>query len=112
MDCNCKGKNVCVLCRQDLFFEEVTRKSKQFSYCSVCKNKAFISKDHQSHLDVRSLIEFKDFIKIDGVLVCENAIDCEQERQLVERMDQDDWISSQSGRRKQDFGKEIRFCFF
>ena len=46
-----------------------------------------------------------DYVNIDGVFVCDEAIDQEVESRLVGRIDEDLWICSQSGRKKQDFGK-------
>lgn len=81
------------------------KSTRQFVYCALCEGKAFrAGLDHQSHGD-EHLVEFEDFVAIDGVLICDNVIDLKLENQLVSRMDQDEWNPSQTGRRKQDFGE-------
>ncbi|KAJ8275739.1 hypothetical protein COCON_G00074910 [Conger conger] len=44
-----------------------------------------------------------------GVLLWENFISEEEERDLINSMDQDAWKESQSGRKKQDFGPKVNF---
>ncbi|XP_034033701.1 alpha-ketoglutarate-dependent dioxygenase alkB homolog 4 [Thalassophryne amazonica] len=44
-----------------------------------------------------------------GVFLWENFISEEEEMELISTMDQDLWIQSQSGRRKQDFGPKVNF---
>ncbi|XP_068572540.1 alpha-ketoglutarate-dependent dioxygenase alkB homolog 4 [Cebidichthys violaceus] len=44
-----------------------------------------------------------------GVFLQENFISEEEEKRLISTMDQDVWIESQSGRRKQDFGPKVNF---
>ncbi|XP_008304498.1 alpha-ketoglutarate-dependent dioxygenase alkB homolog 4 [Stegastes partitus] len=44
-----------------------------------------------------------------GVFLWENFISEEEEKELINTMDQDQWNLSQSGRRKQDFGPKVNF---
>ncbi|KAJ8342924.1 hypothetical protein SKAU_G00328520 [Synaphobranchus kaupii] len=44
-----------------------------------------------------------------GVLLWEDFVSEEEERDLVNRIDQDEWKESQSGRKKQDFGPKVNF---
>ena len=105
--CGCKGQRFCLLCREDLISNRSnSKRSRPYVYCSSCVRRAFRLdlEDHQFHLNV-NLVESKDYVNIDGVFVCDEAIDEEVENRLVRRIDEDLWICSQSGRKKQDFGK-------
>ncbi|XP_029375565.1 alpha-ketoglutarate-dependent dioxygenase alkB homolog 4 [Echeneis naucrates] len=44
-----------------------------------------------------------------GIFLWENFVSEEEERVLINSMDQDIWNQSQSGRRKQDFGPKVNF---
>ena len=82
----------------------VQKTARQFVYCGLCERKAFRADlDHQSHSDER-LVEFEDYVRINGLLLCDDTIDLKLENQLISRLDQDEWMPSQTGRRKQDFG--------
>lgn len=108
-ECDCKGHQFCSLCINGRILGEVEAGKKsttrQFVYCALCDGKAFAADlEHQSHADER-LVEGEDYVAIDGVLVCDEVIDLKMENQLVDRMDQDEWTPSQTGRRKQDYGE-------
>ncbi|XP_069767018.1 alpha-ketoglutarate-dependent dioxygenase alkB homolog 4 isoform X1 [Narcine bancroftii] len=44
-----------------------------------------------------------------GVFLAEDFVDVEEETELVTMMDNNEWKSSQSGRRKQDYGPKVNF---
>ena len=46
---------------------------------------------------------------VQGVFVIENFITAEEEAEIINRMNSGEWIDSQSGRRKQDFGPKANF---
>ena len=107
-ECGCKTDRFCSLCKTGRTLradEAATESTRQFVYCALCERKAFrVGLGHQSHSDER-LVELEDYVRIDGLLVCEDAIDLKLENQLVSRIGEDEWMPSQTGRRKQDFGE-------
>lgn len=87
---------------------------KTYIYCSKCKNKAFDELIfYQKHLNQNhdSIEEKNDdnWIEIDGVYLKTDVITEEEQQELIQQIDSFQWIQSQSGRRKQDFGPKINF---
>lgn len=68
---------------------------------------------HESlHLNGQPLVydaSDSNVLDIDGIFLQENVIDSDEEQKLIEQIDSFDWVESQSGRRKQDFGPKINF---
>jgi alkylated DNA repair protein alkB family protein 4 len=114
--CVCKGIRSCSKCettfncrlKQKTICE--TNDVKTFIYCNKCGDKAFSHQfsDHFLHSDLTS-INSKDYILIDGLFLLEEVITEKEEKELIKKIDSIDWINSQSGRRKQDFGPKVNF---
>lgn len=84
---------------------------KQFVYCADCGNKAFASgfiETHQQsgHVDPENP---EEMITIDGVFLQLDALTEDDELELLQSCQSNDWVDSQSGRRKQDFGPKVNF---
>lgn len=105
-----------------------------YNYCSQCGSKAWLKDDLQTHLDDESYhlqhssmetsitgsFEFSTksnqlpkFIPIQGITVIKNVIGEDEEKLIVSLIDDpatpSPWVSSQSGRRKQDYGPKVNF---
>ncbi|UXI21099.1 hypothetical protein NH340_JMT07042 [Sarcoptes scabiei] len=116
--CGCTGIRRCFRCAGGPIDEESVEElfSKVYIYCWRCRTKAIHSDQfdmHESlHLNGRPLIDDdsdSNFLNIDGIFLQENVIDSDEEQKLIEQIDSFDWVESQSGRRKQDFGPKINF---
>ncbi|XP_029925650.1 alpha-ketoglutarate-dependent dioxygenase alkB homolog 4 [Myripristis murdjan] len=97
LPCACKGIRSCLLCEK--------LKGRKQSEAEVVHHFLY---DPVLRLAVRKAGEPASF-PFPGVFLWENFISEEEERELISKMDQDAWIQSQSGRRKQDFGPKVNF---
>ena len=107
--CVCTGIRSCAICKPNKLKQNDDNYI-DYLYCNECRNKAFKQElsSHSTH-DNNSYIEFKDFMKIEGIFVKNNIIDVNQEFDLIRKIDSIQWIDSQSGRKKQDFGPKVNF---
>lgn len=77
-----------------------------YIFCPICGDKAWIVESHELHNDGTNV----DSVSIGGVHVIKDFVKEEEERQLVELIDtKRPWVSSQEGRRKQDYGPKVSF---
>ncbi|XP_074642974.1 alpha-ketoglutarate-dependent dioxygenase alkB homolog 4-like [Tubulanus polymorphus] len=115
--CACKGIRTCLICEnkcvplvgnehqqsQRTLFNDAAKK--EFVYCNICKNGFLLTPScvnkHPDHSDVS--IEFP------GIELVEDFIDDIEESKICAEIDQVQWIDSQSGRRKQDYGPKVNF---
>ncbi|KAI1298732.1 Alpha-ketoglutarate-dependent dioxygenase alkB -like protein 4 [Halotydeus destructor] len=110
--CACKGIRTCLICEDSkLNYDSEKNESKQsdqlvYSYCMACQNKAWLDVNHQTH---SAAADQSQFISIEGVFLVDNCITVKQETSLIEQIDRKEWVCSQSGRRKQDFGPKANF---
>ncbi|KAK0421263.1 hypothetical protein QR680_015145 [Steinernema hermaphroditum] len=51
----------------------------------------------------------KETLTVDGLLLIPDFLSIEEEEKLVETIDKKEWVLSQSGRRKQDYGPQVNF---
>ncbi|XP_007894648.1 alpha-ketoglutarate-dependent dioxygenase alkB homolog 4 [Callorhinchus milii] len=97
--CGCKGIRSCLTCEESGSPKLQVRKKYQLTY------------DRRSGFAVGG--EFCGFSKwalpFPGVYLLDNFVSEEEETQLVDMMDRDEWKSSQSGRKKQDYGPKVNF---
>lgn len=116
--CGCTGTRSCLICesyRTDRFFDPQKKEPKEdkkrilYTFCPDCRNKAWKDPwtDHATHKDNGE--DDDTFITIDGVHVFEEVITPEEEAAIVSSIDKTEWVNSQSGRRKQDFGPKLNF---
>lgn len=100
--CGCKGIRTCLRCETDETKQHLLQNNElihyDFIYDPVLKSAV-----REEEGSTPQCFEFP------GVLLWENFVSEDEERELVSRMDQDVWRESQSGRRKQDFGPKVNF---
>ncbi|XP_076367344.1 alpha-ketoglutarate-dependent dioxygenase alkB homolog 4 isoform X1 [Tachypleus tridentatus] len=112
--CGCKGIRTCLVCEKT---KNKTTSSNNiskaeeyqvtYSYCVSCKkgwpgwNTAVITSAHPYHTG--------NPFPVEDITVVENFITEEEEQLLVKQIDSIKWVTSQSGRRKQDFGPKVNF---
>ncbi|XP_036381600.1 alpha-ketoglutarate-dependent dioxygenase alkB homolog 4 [Megalops cyprinoides] len=100
--CGCKGIRSCLIC-------EKTKGIRSAENNGVPAPNDF-NYEASSGLAVRWSDEgVQQSFPFPGVLLWEDFVSEEEERDLVTTMDQDAWKDSQSGRRKQDFGPKVNF---
>lgn len=113
--CGCTGSRSCLICesyRNDKFITGKCQSSlpeekrKPFDFCAECGSKAWFDLPH--HADHTSANE-KDCILISGIHLFEEVISPDEEAEIVRQIDAGEWVNSQSGRRKQDYGPRVNF---
>ncbi|XP_059208279.1 alpha-ketoglutarate-dependent dioxygenase alkB homolog 4 [Centropristis striata] len=100
LSCACKGIRRCLKCEK--------LKGKGQLESNEPKILHHFLYDPEMRLAIRKDAEAVSF-PFPGVFLRENFISEEEEKKLISTMDQDVWIESQSGRRKQDFGPKVNF---
>lgn len=110
--CGCTGSRSCLVCesyRNDKFIASKswdTDCRKSFVFCSDCGTKAWFQlSEHSDHTDANS----SNCIEIRGIDLIDEVITPDEEAELVSRIDETEWVNSQSGRRKQDYGPRVNF---
>ena len=88
----------------------------EYIYCWKCGDKAYLAASFETHLEWHNKssnsqqeINVNEVIQIDGVFLQEEILTTDEELKLIQSIDSFDWVDSQSGRRKQDFGPKINF---
>lgn len=77
-----------------------------YTFCPECGDKAWIVENHELHNEKSGV----DSVLIGGIHVIKDFITGEEEDKLVSHIDnRQPWVSSQEGRRKQDYGPKISF---
>ncbi|KAH9419236.1 Alpha-ketoglutarate-dependent dioxygenase alkB 4 [Dermatophagoides pteronyssinus] len=113
--CACKGIRTCLQCENYQLPKSSGQNlwnTKTYVYCWRCGNRAYASTFFDKHVeDHEKNNEFDDvpMIQIDGVFLQTDVITDDEEVHLIKQIDSFDWVDSQSGRRKQDFGPKINF---
>ncbi|KAL4660564.1 alpha-ketoglutarate-dependent dioxygenase alkB 4-like [Arapaima gigas] len=98
--CGCKGIRSCLICEK--------LKGKRMQDNENSNLRKFIYEPTLG-LAVSDEQGVRDSFPFPGVFLWNDFVSPEEERHLVETMDQDYWKESQSGRRKQDFGPKVNF---
>ncbi|KAK2881920.1 alpha-ketoglutarate-dependent dioxygenase alkB homolog 4 [Channa argus] len=98
--CACKGIRSCLICEK--------YKDKGQLEAGVPKVVHHFLYDPETRLAICKDAKAASFF-FPGVLLWDNFISEEEEKELISTMDQDVWNQSQSGRRKQDFGPKVNF---
>lgn len=82
----------------------------EYIYCWKCGDKAYIKHQFDNHTcGNANQSEMIQFISIDGIFLQPDVLTEDEEIKLIQSIDSYDWVDSQSGRRKQDFGPKINF---
>ncbi|XP_072285682.1 alpha-ketoglutarate-dependent dioxygenase alkB homolog 4 isoform X1 [Pyxicephalus adspersus] len=98
--CGCKGIRSCLLCEcTDRELPNELQKTKPFIYVPT--------KGIARGVESTDLSGW--WFPFPGVCLIEDFVTEDEEREMVQIMDQDEWRLSQSGRRKQDFGPKVNF---
>lgn len=136
--CACKGIRTCLICEKPKAAKEDDEKKSaesekqaailelalncdasptfaDYRFCRECGDKAWLGDltiDHVNHDQLPSISSSSSqpaSISIKGVFVAVECITQEEEAFLVQQIDAGEWVDSQSGRRKQDFGPKVNF---
>ncbi|KAK9878647.1 hypothetical protein WA026_023098 [Henosepilachna vigintioctopunctata] len=108
-DCGCKGYRTCLICEEKYGIEKENSYLKQrpsYVYCMHC-NKCYqgwnidLYNQHPNHIG--------DSLNFPGVYIQLNFITEKEEDYLIQNIDSISWDSSQSGRRKQNYGPKCNF---
>ncbi|KAJ8402260.1 hypothetical protein AAFF_G00371250 [Aldrovandia affinis] len=99
--CGCKGIRSCLIC------DKVNVKQ-------MIDDKDHLARDFTYEPSLGLAVRWKEggvqqSFPFPGVLLWKDFMSEEEERDFVNRMDQDAWKESQSGRKKQDFGPKVNF---
>ncbi|CAH2219868.1 alpha-ketoglutarate-dependent dioxygenase alkB homolog 4 [Pelobates cultripes] len=101
--CGCKGIRSCLLCEDGVGGaaapQSVTSRRRSFIYSPVEGIALGIENTESSGWG----------FPFPGVCLIQDFVTEDEERELVQFMDQEEWKLSQSGRRKQDFGPKVNF---
>uniref|UniRef100_A0A5K4F2N8 Uncharacterized protein n=2 Tax=Schistosoma mansoni TaxID=6183 RepID=A0A5K4F2N8_SCHMA len=102
--CGCKGIRSCAICDNDNIHKDEGRQLFEFIFCPLCDmavvEKSTMSKEFHVHQGGFPFLDIE---------VIPNFIDENEEAMLVEEIDKQTWVLSQSGRRKQDYGPKVNF---
>lgn len=105
--CGCRGIRSCLLCDMtQLITKSSNPETKPMFFCDQCGNSAF---DHQISHSQHHQLSPNSQIQIEGVFLKRDAIDEQTESKLIDSICREPWASSQSGRRKQDYGPRVNF---
>ncbi|VDM58813.1 unnamed protein product [Angiostrongylus costaricensis] len=108
--CGCKGVRFCALCEtSERVLKLRTEDDKYVSICPTLTSTASIEDIITASLSSNSLQHACDVISIDGIMIVPDFLSESEENILLEMIDGVDWMLSQSGRRKQDYGPKVNF---
>ncbi|KAH8404878.1 hypothetical protein KR222_008688 [Zaprionus bogoriensis] len=114
--CGCKGVRTCLTCEKNFgiakpSLHEQFQKLEAWSYCVQCQrlyagwDTQAVQDSHPEHGGQDKAIS----LPLPGVLVQEQFLSREEGAQLLADLDDLPWDTSQSGRRKQNFGPKTNF---
>lgn len=109
--CGCKGCRTCLVCEtqygaNDFKLQQTFNRENSYVYCPFC-NKAWkgwdmdLYKEHPNHSG--------ESVDYPGVKIIMDFINTQEEELLMKNIDEVPWDTSQSGRRKQNFGPKTNF---
>lgn len=109
--CGCKGYRTCLICETEYGADSLKLKlsldkEKGYVYCPLC-NKAWKGWDidsYKKHPDHEG-----ESINFPGVYIQFDFLTENEEKLLIQNLDEMPWDISQSGRRKQNFGPKTNF---
>ena len=131
--CACKGIRKCALCaptlvekeKQDeesLLSSENINHKKLYIFCLKCNQAVPLSQCHR--IEIENFIKLStndsiacscdqvqtnDIIKINGIFILNDFLNLSEEEFLFKQINKTEWINSQSGRFKQDYGPQANF---
>ena len=134
--CACKGIRKCAICEPILVENEKTKEisliydegfntKKVYIFCFKCNQATPLDSIRRNEIELfiqqpdsacESLFECNcvkfnqsDLIKIKGIFVWNNFLSLLEEAFLINEINKSEWVSSQSGRFKQDYGPQVNF---
>uniref|UniRef100_A0A1I7X6I6 Phage protein n=1 Tax=Heterorhabditis bacteriophora TaxID=37862 RepID=A0A1I7X6I6_HETBA len=120
--CGCKGVRFCALCESTdrvlklRLEEDVYANYEYFVYdensknavkCPSLRSSSTIDEIIQASLSAK----YSDYprLEIEGLTLVTDFLSGSEENYLMDMIDQVNWVQSQSGRRKQDYGPKVNF---
>lgn len=117
--CGCKGYRSCFICEKEFSLpscnlkDELLKKYGENSYifCNQCNNIVLHNTWHPEIIkcNCTSPHDKLDTRPFPGILIIKDFITENEENELKNNLDQLNWDTSQSGRRKQNFGPRANF---
>ncbi|CAF5107156.1 unnamed protein product, partial [Rotaria sp. Silwood1] len=113
--CACKGIRSCKLCetkKKDHLINNETTTNIIYIYCDTCRQAIRMDiyelNSQCPHHNINNNNNDISF-PLDGIYLVSDFLNENEENNLLNSINNDIWISSQSGRLKQDFGIKINF---
>ncbi|XP_014662283.1 PREDICTED: uncharacterized protein LOC106805268 isoform X1 [Priapulus caudatus] len=113
--CFCKGIRTCLVCETSKEaqrpWDEIEGKH-FFLYCDHCKTawSSNYNGCHKESISGTTPVNHSGwYTNLSGIILLPEFITEEEESYLLEEMEKHEWVESQSGRRKQDFGPKTNF---
>jgi alkylated DNA repair protein alkB family protein 4 len=107
--CACKGIRKCALCEHEKGSGDAVPAVKKFLLCAKCNRCRSISDETMDMLLAADCNGECTLELIDGVFLKENFLTEDEENLLMDHINRTNWVESQSGRFKQDFGPKVNF---
>lgn len=125
MICVCKGIRTCKICETKKseilknkhledniqvinLSEEIIQSTKHFNFENQYKEDNIENKINQ--IEIKEYFFNQSFnLKFDGLYVISNLFTNEEIENMLSEMNKKEWVESQSGRRKQDFGVKVNY---
>ncbi|VDO24569.1 unnamed protein product [Haemonchus placei] len=121
--CGCKGVRFCALCEMSERVQKLRMEEDKYSdydvyvfkqesgrcvKCPALTSTASVE-DIRAAVCSRNSVVHEESISIGGLIVVPGFLTSSEEKYLMDMIDAVDWVPSQSGRRKQDFGPKVNF---
>lgn len=120
--CACKGIRHCGICAPHLLNSNGLlniNADSTYVYCTICRSISPLGEHNrtivenflalQSEFQCVCSSSFDSSFSIQGIYVRRNFVDAREESYLMDEIGQTNWVESQSGRFKQDFGPKANF---
>ena len=136
LNCACKGIRNCAICDPVLVENERTNeisllngesytKKKIYIFCFKCNQASPLEPSRRSEIEIFlqnlqckaetlfkcncAMFKQNEIIQIKGIFIFNNFLSLPEETFLINEMNKSEWVSSQSGRFKQDYGPQVNF---
>ncbi|VDL66595.1 unnamed protein product [Nippostrongylus brasiliensis] len=104
-NCGCKGVRFCALCETSERVKKLRMEENKYADYDI-----FVYKHGSGSASLAdSSSSTDDKITIGGLMVVHDFLSESEEAEIMEMIDGVEWVLSQSGRRKQDYGPKVNF---
>ncbi|WKY01148.1 hypothetical protein Q1695_015280 [Nippostrongylus brasiliensis] len=103
-NCGCKGVRFCALCETSERVKKLRMEENKYADYDI-----FVYKHGSAASLADSSSSTDDKITIGGLMVVHDFLSESEEAEIMEMIDGVEWVLSQSGRRKQDYGPKVNF---